>query len=137
MKNMKSFYIRMLILTNVVAKALFLFGIFVLTILFIGTCINRLSAATVDMLPDTFNVMISTKPVGTHINQYGGMSENVPKGLTLVAGYVSEAPLYKGNIAVLMITVNAAHKADMHKFLKANGLDIANEKKAYKPRFHK
>ena len=31
---------------NIITKAAILFGIFVLTILFIGTCINRLSAAT-------------------------------------------------------------------------------------------
>jgi hypothetical protein len=124
-------------LKNVIAKALVLFTLFVLAILFIGTCINRLSAATVDMLEDTANAMISTKPVGTHINQYGGLSENVPKGLTQVAGYVGETPLYQGTLAILMITVNVSNIKDMHIFLIKNNLDIKGEKKHFRPRFNK
>ena len=92
----------------------------------VGCWVNKAQAAPgMDMISDTTNAMISTKPVALKTSPYGGLDVAMPKGLTQVAGFVSVVPLYQRSGAVLMITVNAAHKADMHAFLKKNGLDIA------------
>ena len=116
---------------RVIAKFAVIFLIFIFIVMLVGCWVNKAQAAPgMDMISDTTNAMISTKPVALKTSPYGGLDVAMPKGLTQVAGFVSVVPLYQRSGAVLMITVNAAHKADMHAFLKKNGLDIAGEKKS-------
>lgn len=91
-----------------------------------------LSAAPIklDMDDDTINAMISTLPINA---PYA-----IPVGLTSTAGFVSVEKFFPNKkVMILMITVNKMHTSDMHKFLRKNGLDIPNEKRAYKRRHKK
>jgi hypothetical protein len=98
--------------------------------LFLIACSLSSAPIKLDMDADTINVMISTLPINAPYV--------IPAGLTSTAGFVSVEKFFPNHsVMILMITVEQGHKSDMHKFLKKNGLDMPNEKRAYKRRYKK
>lgn len=129
---------------NIIIKVFILFGLLIGAILFIGTCVNHLNAATVTQIIDRRYVYVTLKSVDVHAEK-NGLTGNMPQGVTSTAGYAGYVNIdgdskkqftKKSKHCIIKIKVRVDMLDKYRQFLKLNNIDAgANTEPAYTPVF--